>query len=110
MAVVSWHLACETHAMIRRFSSARLLVAFVALLAVHVVAGCTATAFPVARATAATTLSCPAERFETFVPHHYNLAPNDYVFRGCGRDVIVRCVTTSAETLCRPTHVQASPS
>ena len=32
----------------------------------------------------------------------YNLAAGDHVYRGCGRDVVVRCATTTTATLCRP--------
>lgn len=68
-------------------------------------AGCVGAARDVGRRTAAAALACPAERFDAFVPHSYNLGAGDQVHRGCGRDAIVHCASTSAAVLCRPIYV-----
>lgn len=62
-------------------------------------AGCAT--YDTARPVAATALACPESDLDPFVPHSYNLAAGDHVFGGCGRTVVVRCVTTSSTTMCR---------
>lgn len=69
------------------------------------VSACAGTARDAGRSTAAAALSCPAERFDVLVPHSYNLGAGDQVHRGCGRDAIVHCASTSAAIVCRPTYV-----
>lgn len=69
-------------------------------LVVSQAAGCAT--YDAARPVAATALACPEADLDAFVPHSYNLAAGDRVFGGCGRTVVVRCVTTSSATMCHP--------
>lgn len=67
-------------------------------------AGCGGT-WSAGRTVAADVLRCPEAQFDVLVPHSYNLAPGDHVYRGCGRTVVIRCATTPATTLCRPVAI-----
>ncbi|MFO0681429.1 MAG: hypothetical protein U0234_05230 [Sandaracinus sp.] len=81
-----------------RFGRVALVPAQLGLAAA--LAGCAT--YDAARPVAATALSCPESQLDPVVAHSYNLAAGDHVFGGCGRTVVVRCVTTSTATMCRP--------
>lgn len=50
-------------------------------------------------------IACPRADFAAFVPHSYNLDKAERVYRGCGRDVIVRCAQWQTEAYCQATYV-----
>ena len=58
-------------------------------------------AWRVGRETAQRDTGC--EDFETWYPvpfRYVNRAPSEYLYRGCGEYVVVRCVVSSTRTLC----------
>ncbi len=81
-------------------SARPVVLALAWVLAASQAAGCAT--YDAARPVAATALACPESDLDAFVPHSYNLAVGDRVFGGCGRTVVVRCVTTSSTTMCHP--------
>jgi hypothetical protein len=76
-----------------------------AVIATLLASGCGFGTWSAGRSVASSAIACPASSFDAFVPHHYNLGPMDHVYRGCGRDVVVRCTQSSAETICIPVYV-----
>lgn len=67
--------------------------------------GACANTSSVGKTVAAEAISCPESEFAAVVPHSYNLGPGDHVYRGCGRDVIVHCLSWQEQAYCQPTYV-----
>jgi hypothetical protein len=78
---------------------------WVGALALLTASGCATTAWAAGRPVAAEALACEESRLEPVVAHSYNLGPSDHVYRGCGHDAIVSCVSSPGGVMCRPTYV-----
>ncbi len=57
---------------------------------------------------AAAAISCPQSDFATLVPNRYNLGPGEHLYRGCGRDVVVHCLSWQHQAYCQVDYVSAA--